>query len=178
MKIVDFWVEEGAECPTDFDSWKMVSFNHRHYNYEDRTKYDCEETADSLQKGKAFLLRYSEHGPQCIWNRIINGDDLSDSDGIMIWEGEDIPDCKWADGFLETYTNWCNGEVYGFSVYEAERCNLGHVHKKDLIDSCGGFYGYEPKESGLFDMVKEMIGDENDFLYEGYKDLVDYFKIK
>ena len=48
-------------------------------------------------------------------------------------------------GYLEnevnTYDQFLRGEVYRFEVYEGE----------ELIDSCGGFFGSDHKESGLFD---------------------------
>ena len=48
---------------------------------------------------------------------------------------------KYLQGEVETYDTYLRGEVYRFEVYEGE----------ELIDSCGGFFGYNHNESGLFD---------------------------
>lgn len=40
---------------------------------------------------------------------------------------------KIMEGELETFSAWCNGEVYDYHVLEDE----------DVVDSCGGFYSEE-----------------------------------
>ena len=54
---------------------------------------------------------------------------------------------------LNTYTQWCNGEVYGFTVSDS---------KGEVVDSCCGFYGLcqdtdldEAAKSGLLETVAE-----------------------
>ncbi|QYH51004.1 hypothetical protein [Liquorilactobacillus hordei] len=54
---------------------------------------------------------------------------------------------------LNTYTQWCNGEVYGFTVSDS---------KGEVVDSCWGFYGLcqdtdldEAVKSGLLETVAE-----------------------
>ena len=48
-------------------------------------------------------------------------------------------------GYLEnevnTYDQFLRGEVYRYEVYEGE----------EMIDSCGGFFGSDHKESGLYE---------------------------
>ncbi|MFT8556582.1 hypothetical protein [Liquorilactobacillus hordei] len=58
------------------------------------------------------------------------------------------------EGELETYTQWCNGDVYGFTVTDC---------KGELVDSCSGFYGLcqdtdldEAVRSGLLETVAEL----------------------
>lgn len=49
---------------------------------------------------------------------------------------------------VETYSQWANGEVYGFITKDAEG---------EEIDSCWGFYGFDHEASGLADAAQEMI---------------------
>lgn len=53
---------------------------------------------------------------------------------------------------VETYDHHLTGAVYGFSTKDAEG---------EVIDSCGGFFGYDHKASGLLDAVCESL-PEND----------------
>lgn len=50
------------------------------------------------------------------------------------WKGDEDMACKCLDAELETFTEWCNGEIYCYIVEDAEG---------EHLDSCGGFYGYD-----------------------------------
>ena len=52
---------------------------------------------------------------------------------------------------LETYSEYLNGKFYGFSTLDDEG---------ELVDSCGGFYGYDHEDSGLLDMARDFIDSE------------------
>ena len=54
---------------------------------------------------------------------------------------------------IEQLTQWLNGEVYGYQLFETKTCNLNETHEKE-IDSCWGFYGYDPETNGISDEVK------------------------
>jgi len=49
---------------------------------------------------------------------------------------------------LETYSQYLNGEVYGYNTYDKDG---------EDIDSCWGYYGYDHEESGLLDSAKYYI---------------------
>lgn len=50
---------------------------------------------------------------------------------------------------LQTYDKYVSGEVYRFKFYKKEKCeDCGHINK-ELIDSCGSFYGYDIKKNGM-----------------------------
>jgi hypothetical protein len=51
-------------------------------------------------------------------------------------------------GEIEQLTQWLNGEVYGYELFETKTCNLNETHEKK-IDACYGFYGYDPEENGI-----------------------------
>ena len=49
------------------------------------------------------------------------------------WNGDEDKARECLDSELETYTEWCNGEIYYYVVEDADG---------EHLDSCGGFYGY------------------------------------
>lgn len=51
---------------------------------------------------------------------------------------------KILEGEVETYTQYVEGEVYGFEIVDED---------DDIIDSCYGFYGDNHKESGMLDYI-------------------------
>lgn len=54
------------------------------------------------------------------------------------------------EGEVETYTQYVEGDVYGFQIVDEE---------DDVVDSCYGFYGSNHKESGMLDYINhELLG--------------------
>jgi len=53
---------------------------------------------------------------------------------------------KIIDQELETYTNWCNGEVYRFTLFDEDG---------EYVDDCGGFYDIEDIREHLPEEWKE-----------------------
>lgn len=55
---------------------------------------------------------------------------------------------QWALDILksevETFSQWANGEIYGFTVEDEE---------KGISDSCGGFYGSDWENNGILDHI-------------------------
>ena len=58
----------------------------------------------------------------------------------------------YLQGEVEVYDEYITGDVYYFSIYQKETCNLGCEHE-ELEDSCGGFFGYDIKENGILDHI-------------------------
>lgn len=159
-KIITLYHDEFAESPAEFGDgcWKLYSFSHKHRSFEHPDKFfpDGKPTLalrNKLRVGLAFVLDYYEHG-QCCWSLASNGPscrwDTARNAGLLVWEHspsvmgaktrEDR--AKDAEGFLETYTAWCNGEVYGYSIEEVVTLPCGHIEMRDVTDgSCFGFYG-------------------------------------
>jgi hypothetical protein len=134
--------------PLEFGYWKHISFSTRHNNYEDPYKHLREDVPEAkeiglrrkLDVGTAFLLSYYEHG-LCKWSLKGEGPqcrfDTAQTAGLLMYLGnpKDMPKtyearAKIARIVLEAYTNWCNGQVYGFTLYDGE----------EEIDSCYGYY--------------------------------------
>ena len=61
------------------------------------------------------------------------------------------------EGELKAYTNFANGEAYGFELYSRE-------DGEDPIDSCYGFIGYDSTE----DLFKDVL----DYIPESHKNFV------
>ena len=162
MKIVELMFDHDMENPSEFDgAWKIYSFSRRHNSYADPETFfhrvDGEIVPNrvglrrKLATGTAFVLSYYEHGncewslanegPQCRW-------DSTPFAGLLVWERspKDMGAKTYADRakdarmFLESYTAYCNGDGYGYSVTEELGLECGHKERK-IVDSCFGFYG-------------------------------------
>ena len=59
---------------------------------------------------------------------------------------------KQLEGEVETYTQYVEGEVYGFQIVDED---------DDVIDSCYGFYGTDFATNGMLDYINhELLGVE------------------
>mgnify|MGYP001579667606 FL=1 len=160
MKIVRLMADYSPENPaTAFDGqWSIYSFNSRHASYADPEKFFPDgKPAIGLRRklavGTAFLLDYFEHG-NCVWSIAGTGPqcqwDNSRNAGLLVWE-HPVKEMgaktradreKDAAAFLETYTCWCNGEVYGYEVLEIATLPCGHTETRPIDDaSCWGYFG-------------------------------------
>lgn len=63
---------------------------------------------------------------------------------------------KNIEGSLKAYTNFANGEAYGFELYSREDGD-------DPIDSCYGFIGYDSTDELLKDVMDNIPGQHKDF---------------
>jgi len=57
---------------------------------------------------------------------------------------------KCLESEVETYNDYVQGEVYGYTLLDSEG---------EEIDSCFGFYGYDPTTNGIFDNLD--LGQED-----------------
>ena len=67
---------------------------------------------------------------------------------------------------IETYSQWCNGECYGFRLSKWSKCDKCNQVEDKEIDSCYGFYGWNHDMNGLYDAVLE-----NSKVFKTYKDI-------
>lgn len=150
------------ECPTEWSEWEPVSFCTRHINFADPEsvgilgvdQYGDARSTVGLQRkldcNTAFILSYYEHG-LCDW--FLKGHGLPGSDcrwdgtriaGVLRWNGK-AKDCgktledreKHAKGFIESYTQWCNGDIWGYRILNDE---------DEEMESCYGLFGYDSAE--------------------------------
>lgn len=131
------------ECPLGWEcgnGFEFVTFEHNSLLAEHHDYADADDAlAGAKEKGLAVfpLLKY-EHGNvlysvrggypfDCPWD--------SGQVGFVFVEAEAFDNAeKAAQGFCETVTQWCNGEIYHYTVEDAEGNHL---------DSCGGMYGFD-----------------------------------
>lgn len=77
---------------------------------------------------------------------------------------------KQAEGACETYTDWCNGSVYGYDVrlYKLRKTSDGEpfdrlddyrLDKEVKEDSCWGFYGWDYFVDEVKSVIKYMLKD-------------------
>ena len=79
----------------------------------------------------------------------------------MVFNGIDETKVEeYLKGEVKTYDQYLTGDVYRYCLYEIETCSLGCEHK-NLIESCGGYYGEEhcreEGESMLEHYEKELV---------------------
>jgi hypothetical protein len=88
--------------------------------------------------------------------------------GMLIWEepasnmGPKSKEDREQDAkqFLESYTNWCNGETYGFTITEVGQREDAEDLDSEPIDECGGFIGTD----WLFERMFENFEDDDEIV--------------
>jgi len=181
--IVNLWHDDMPEDPNEMDGWSAYSFSRRHGNYknpedisdedEDGNGVPDAELQKKLDAGLAFFLDYYEHG-QCSWSLAGEGPqcqfDTTRMAGLIVWEQDEgdigattVEDRrKDAKAFIERFTLWCNGEVYGYTVEAVTKCHACGADEEGCVDfdlpSCGGFYSDDLDY--MVETIKESIGDD------------------
>lgn len=149
-----------GEAPNPLEDWdeigSILSLNRRHRNF-DPTAIDeaIEHNPDAVP------LSYYEHG-QCLWTV---GGELPTADrcpfdsvgfaGIWLPDAQTLESARNYGGrtrehFMRkrarqacaAYTQWCNGEVFGYEVSRILPCD-GCGERKEPLDSCWGYYGLD-----------------------------------
>ncbi len=166
--IVEILHDQDVESPCDEEgAWKLYSFSSRHLSYGDPGEFfpDGEPTLalrNGLEAGTAWILSYFEHG-QCQWmlsdepRGALAGDwrwDGVDVAGVLMWEhplddlGPRTKQDRRADAaaFVRTYTQWCNGETYGYTITDSD---------DQVVGSCFGFIGADHLVSSVLDDLTE-----------------------
>ncbi len=188
--------DEATESPCEWGGFTVHSFSPRHVNHIRPEKIGIMLNADGdpwvsskdeygkpneykrlFDRGLMFALDLYQHG-NCSWSLHGEGTqcrwDTSRCAGVIILDESEWKGKHWktkekaARAFLETYTKWCNGEVYYYTVEDEDG---------ETVDSCGGFYGGED----LFDALSSCanFGDNPEFEFEGdCAWLADYHSIK
>ena len=181
--IINIWHDDNPEDPNECDGWKAYSFSRRHGNYKDPESI-CDEDEDGesipdkelqakLDSGLAFFLDYFEHG-QCMWSLTGDGPqcrfDTTRQAGLLVWEHDEddigaktVEDRqKDAKVFIERFTSWCNGEVFGYTIEAVKKCHAcgqdEEVEADFDLPSCGGYY---PDDiDGMVIDMKDHIGSD------------------
>ena len=165
-------IERDDDCPnpmTDCDGqWTLHSFSRRHYNFKDPDELGLGTNPGlrrKMQVGLAFVLSYYEHG-NSLWmlkdGRTPAGVEFQWDGtrvaGLLIWDhkpgdmgAKSYEDrAKDAQGFLDEYNEWCNGNCYGYSI---------ETEDGEHVDSCWGFIGSDVTMDYMFDQISESTED-------------------
>jgi hypothetical protein len=152
-------ITRDSDAPNPLTDWSemgtILSLNHRHGNFDPSGV----EAAISSNPD-AVPLSYFEHG-QCVW--AVAGElpagcrcpwDSVSFAGVWIPDAETLQSARNYGGRMrqlfmrkrarqacEFYTDWCNGEIYGYEVERLTACNqCGHANA-EVVDSCWGLIG-------------------------------------
>jgi hypothetical protein len=156
-------IEHDPDCsdPCQDDLWMVYSADSRLTSYKDFASFTPTERRDlrlKVEEGRAFWLDRS-------------GDDFRISNrqkppwgtmaGILVYEGDesDLPDPApassdpsrrdVAEGFLETYNLWANGDTYGYAVDrngETIHSSCGLIGTDHLVASINDFLKAYPTD--------------------------------
>jgi hypothetical protein len=140
MLAVEIFHDE-ADCPNDNYGWKLYSFSPRHASFKGLDSFSY-RVQDKIDKGEAHWLSFYQHG-DCWWG-LAGGKAPAGVEftwdgvriaGVLVWEEDEAaPGPHSAEAFLNEYTNWVNGESYGFVILDEDG---------ETVDSCGGLIGGE-----------------------------------
>ncbi len=149
------------DAPNPLKDWcemgTILSLNRRHANFdpsgvEEALSYDPD----------AVPLSYFEHG-LCLW--AVAGElpsecrcrfDSVSFAGVWLPDAETLRSArnyggrtrqlfmrKRARQACEAYTQWCNGDIYGYEVERVTTCEECGAGKPEPLDSCWGFFGLD-----------------------------------
>jgi len=183
----------------EWDGIGMIhSFSTKHVNFlrlDADTQEEAVEELDETFGDDWLLLGYFEHG-RCIWH--LSGHIPRGAEGDYRWDGVHfagvwVPDdcllkeaeglesdermakmCEWAGQACEIYTQWCNGDIFGYS-FEVYQYRAPYDQKNDYRFSapehevsCRGFFGWDSLE----EVIEEVIaGYDREGIQSGAEDL-------
>jgi hypothetical protein len=150
-----------GDTPNPLEDWSemgtILSLNRRHANFDPT---EVEEAI--LHNPDAVPLSDYEHGI-CLWS--VAGElpaaarcrwDSVSFAGVWLPDAETLESAKPYGGrtrqlFMrkrarqacEAYTQWCNGDVYGYDVERVTVCPACGSEQSASLDSCWGFFGLD-----------------------------------
>lgn len=79
------------------------------------------------------------------WIFATRADILKEYGGTRLTQAKRDKAAQLLRGEVETYSQWANGEVYGYQIHSAENPDdpNDNTHNDDCLDSCWGFYGFD-----------------------------------
>jgi hypothetical protein len=176
--------DESPDSPRNWDNLGTMVCFHRSYNLGDKHDYNhndysgWEEMRNAIEKNEDALIIL----PLYLYDH--SGITISTSPFSCRWDSGQIGFIyvskkkvreeysvkritkkvtervmKLLEGEVETYDQYLTGDVYGYEVYNVEKCDHGHEHEKEL-DSCWGFYGEEECMKEAEGIVEWNINEE------------------
>lgn len=162
LRIVN---DECCENPWDDECRLFEVFNwHRRKTFcEDETHSNEICVSDEVLRVPLYIyehggVAYSAKPFGCPWDSgqcgvlVITKSRLKKM-GCEDWDEERL--LRDTEGWIKTFQQWANGDVYGYEL----------LVDGEVVDSCFGFYGDDPKKNGMLDY----LGKENLDLVEALK---------
>ena len=140
----------------EFDEGDFYQFNNRYKHYTPRP--DIEEFKRIVRDNPGRVVTVDSYGDgyragELVTSKMSRGDKrtgenskaeklLDYSDGYYI-SPEDATDYyQYAKGSIETYSSWCEGDVYGVIIWEYKRDSIAKSWEDPDRNECWGYYGY------------------------------------
>ena len=154
---ISLYPDEDASNPLDemSEMGTILSLNRMHRNFDPA---GVDAAIDS--NPDAVRLSYYEHG-RCLWS--VAGEAPADARcpwdsvsfaGVWLPAEETLSSAalyrgrtrqifmrKRAHEACEAYSQWCNGDIYGYQVEQISVCPACAAEHTTLIEQCWGFYG-------------------------------------
>ena len=147
---------------TDWDNITTIISFHKRYDIGDKHEYKSSDFDSWDEMKEQILLDYKvliikplyvyDHGGltistspfNCNWDTsrvgwvIIDEKQLNKMCGKDFERGEEKLNLI-LEGEVKTYDEYLTGQVYQYTIYEINTCDLGHQHKS-VVESCGSYY--------------------------------------
>jgi hypothetical protein len=162
---LSIYQDMSAESPREWDNLSTMHCWHRNYNLGDVQNGDIGVDDLDVDAIVVPIYAYTKGGIRlatspfsCPWDSgrlgfaVVTRREIIDNYGT--YNDATIAQAKRCiDSEIKTYNNYLDGEVYGYVLKDSEG---------EEIDSCWGFYGYDPSTNGIFDQLD--IGEEDCYL--------------
>ena len=141
---INIWLDSDPIDPREWDNLGTMACFHNRYNLGDKHNFTVESLQDFISENKDDLyilpLYIYEHGGITMQSKPFSCQWDSGQVGYIymtkekaIKEGIDDP-FKALENEIKEYDHYIMGNCYGYSIEDSEG---------DILDSCGGFLGYE-----------------------------------
>jgi hypothetical protein len=156
---VEVFYDQYAESPRQWDNMTKFIMFHRLYNlphevdihHQNYSSWDeMEAELQQMYKWVYPVYMYDHSGLAFSINSFTCRFDSGQVGFVVCNEGEESDACAWAKSELQIYSEYINGNVFGFSVQE----NGEYIH------ACGGFYGSDFDENGMMYELEAGLGEE------------------
>ena len=166
--VANIYIDNSPFDPREDDNFGTLITFHSNYHISDNQIFTKEELIEHIQKDDIFSLPVYMyvHSGIAISTTPFNCEWDSGQVGYIFVTYEDIEKEGWnteqTEKFLtseiETYSNYLNGEVYGYVISKKEDCE----HSSDDVHSCWGLIGYEWVEEEVKNELKYFEESDNE----------------
>ena len=186
---LEIMIDEACESPREWDNLTViVTIKNNHHTIGDIQVNSSEELRELLEDKKAefamplYVYEHCGISLKCFEDKTMVGypyNDQWDAGCIgMVFTTEALLKeaglfnstkkeiIEYMKAEVDTYSQWCNGECYGFRLSKWSKCDKCNQVEDKEIDSCIGYYGYDHDKNGLYDAVLE-----NSKVFKTYKDI-------